>query len=82
MMIMISLYERYYIVSIIILERGTYMANQKLRDYAKNKNVYLWEIANKMNVSEPTITRKLRVDLPKEESQKIISIIDDIANSK
>lgn len=58
------------------------MSNQKIRDYAKKKNVYLWEIAFQMNVSEPTITRKLRTELSKEDTTKILNIVDEIANSK
>lgn len=58
------------------------MKNIKLRDYAKAHNVYLWEIAMKMNVSEPTITRKFRTELSDEESSKIMHLIDVISREK
>ena len=58
------------------------MTNQNIRDYAKNKGVRFWEVADKMNVSEPTITRKLRYELSKEDTQKIMSIIDEIAQTR
>lgn len=53
--------------------------NKDLREYAKNKGVKLWEVADKLGISEPTMTRKLRRELPAEEKEKIISIIDEIA---
>lgn len=58
------------------------MANFKLRLYARGKNVYLYEIANKMNISEPTLTRKLRIELSKDEKSKIMAIIDEISKEK
>ena len=56
------------------------MNNQEIRKYAKSKNINLWEIAKYLNISEPTMTRKLRVELSEEEKQKIFKIIDELAN--
>ena len=56
------------------------MNNQEIRKYAKSKNINLWEIAKFLNFSEPTMTRKLRVELSEEEKQKIFKIIDELAN--
>ena len=53
--------------------------NRELRQQAKSKQVRFWEIADKLGISEPTMTRKLRRELPAEEKEKIISIIDEIA---
>lgn len=58
------------------------LANAETRAEAKNKGVFLWEIADKLCVSEPTITRKLRRELPDEEKQKIFAVIDEIAKEK
>ena len=58
------------------------MKNIKLREYAKTNNVYLWEIALKMNVSEPTITRKFRRELSDEETSKIMHLIKQISKEK
>ena len=58
------------------------MANTKIRSYAKAHNVYLWELAMKMHISEPTINRKLRTELSAEESSKIMHYIDEIAREK
>lgn len=56
--------------------------NSDLRKSAKENGVALWEIADRLNISEPTMTRKLRRELPAEEKQRIISLIDEIAAEK
>ncbi len=46
------------------------------------KGVYFWEIAMKLGVSEPTMTRWMRVELPADKHREIEWIIDDIAITK
>lgn len=58
------------------------MNNLELRTKARRNGVRLWEIADKLGVSEPTITRKLRRELPDNEKQRILAIIDEIAAAK
>ena len=58
------------------------MSNQDLRAIARAKNVRLWEVADRLNISEPTMTRKMRRELPADEKARIISIIDDLATAK
>lgn len=58
------------------------MQNQDLRTVAKAKGVCLWEVAERLKISEPTITRKLRRELSAEEKKKIFSLIDEIAAEK
>lgn len=55
------------------------MFNKDLREYAKLKGVYLWQIASAMGFSEPTMTRKLRAELSPEDKQNYIRIIDKLA---
>ena len=55
------------------------MTNQAIRETAKEKGVALWQVADKMNISEPTMTRKLRHELNKEETERILSIITELA---
>ncbi len=57
-------------------------ANQEIREYAAKRGVYLWEIALAMGISEPTMTRKLRTELPEDECRKIAQIINEIAAAK
>lgn len=58
------------------------LANTDIRETAKKKDVRLWEIAEYLNVSDPTMTRKLRRELPTNEKQRILAIIDEIAAAK
>ncbi len=58
------------------------LANKKIRITAKEKGVRLWEVAEVMNISDPTMTRKLRKELPTAEKEHILSIIDEIASRR
>lgn len=58
------------------------MNNLELRTKARKNGVRLWEIADRLGISEPTITRKLRRELPTNEKQRILAIIDEIAAAK
>ncbi len=58
------------------------MKNEAIRTTAKEKSVRLWEIAEALNISEPTMTRKLRHELPEAEKTKILAIIDEIHNKR
>lgn len=58
------------------------LANKDLRNRAKKSNVSLWEIADVMGISEPTMTRYMRRELPNQKKQEILQIIDDLAKAK
>lgn len=55
------------------------MNNKDIRQASKEKKIQLWKIAEYLNISEPTMTRKLRHELPAVEKQKIFTIIDELA---
>lgn len=55
------------------------MANQDIKSYARQKGVKLWQIADVKGVSEPTMTRWLRFELPESEKAEYIHIIDELA---
>ena len=55
------------------------MANTDIRHYAKEKGVRLWQCAAAMNISEPTMTRRLRTELSNIEKNRLFKIIDRIA---
>lgn len=55
------------------------MTNLQIRKKAKQSNIHLWQIANKLGITDSTFSRKLRFELPKEETQKILDIIDELA---
>lgn len=55
------------------------MKNKEIREKAKKLGIRLWQIADKLGISEPTMTRKLRRELADGEKQKILNIIDELA---
>ncbi len=57
------------------------MANQDIRQYAKEKGVRLWQCAAAMGISEPTMTRKLRTELTEQAKQELIHIIDGLSEN-
>ena len=58
------------------------MFNKKIRTYAKEKNVHLWQIADELNITDGNFSRKLRRELPEKEPKGIIQIIDRIAGEQ
>ena len=50
-------------------------ANQRIREALKEAGLYHWELAVLMGVSESTLQKRLRVELPKEEQDKLINLI-------
>lgn len=55
------------------------MENLTIRQAAKEQKVFLWQIAEHLKISEATMMRKLRHELPPDESTKILAIIDKLA---
>lgn len=56
------------------------MANEDIRNYAKEKRINLWEISDRLGyVYDTAFSRVLRHELPKEKKDKIRAIIDELA---
>lgn len=55
------------------------MENLKVRKKLKEEGIFHWVLAEKLGISEMTLVRKLRRELPEEEKQKIFAIISEIA---
>ena len=53
--------------------------NLDVRSYAKEKGVYLYEVAEVLGISEPTIMRWLRTELTDERKAAMIEAIDRVA---
>ena len=51
------------------------MANEELKKTLKNQGVKLWQIADMLNISEATMTRKMRHELSNEERIRILSLL-------
>ena len=56
--------------------------NSEIRAYAKAHGVSLWEIAEMLGVWDSNFSRKLRRELPDAEKQRIVNMIDKIAEGK
>lgn len=56
--------------------------NQELREYARNKDVKLWEVAEVLGINDGNFSRKLRKELSDTERDNILSIIDKVAENK
>lgn len=56
--------------------------NFDVRQYAMQKGVYLYEIAERVGVNDGNFSRRLRKELPEAEKTRIFQIIDSIATSK
>ncbi|MBO7731718.1 MAG: hypothetical protein J6S67_04180 [Methanobrevibacter sp.] len=55
---------------------------ETIKKYAKSKGVYLWEVAEKLGLSDFYFSRCLRHPLPEDKAQEIFKIIDSIAESR
>ncbi len=58
------------------------MSNSDVRTAAKNAGVFLYQIAAAIGISEPTMTRKLRFELTKDEKKSIFEAINQIAKER
>ena len=54
-------------------------ANQTVREMAKKAGIKHWQIAERLEISEPTIVRWLRVPLSPEREKMVIEAIQAIA---
>lgn len=57
-------------------------ANTEIKLAAKNKSVFFYEIAEKLGMIDTAFSRKLRRELPADEKQRILAVIDEIAAAK
>ena len=58
------------------------MKNHDIREYAKSKSILLWQIADKLEITDGNFSRKLRREFSPEEKQKIMQIIDGLSEER
>lgn len=58
------------------------MTNIEIKDQAKALNVKLWQIADCLGITDSTLSRKLRKELPEIEKSRILEIIDNLSKQK
>lgn len=52
--------------------------NQDIKQEAKTAGVRLWQIAERLGLTDGNFSRKLRHELPTEEKARIMAIIEDL----
>ncbi|MDD6465391.1 MAG: XRE family transcriptional regulator [Coprococcus sp.] len=52
--------------------------NVRVRKELETRRIRQWELAKELGIDEGTLCRRLRVELPEEEQDRLISIIQDI----
>jgi len=55
------------------------MTNQDIKRTAAGAGVKLWQIAEALGIADCSLSRKLRKELPEQEKQKILSIIQELS---
>ena len=58
------------------------MKNSEIRQAAKESGVFLYEIAGKLHISEPTMTRLMRNELGEKKKGELLAAIAKIAAEK
>jgi len=57
-------------------------ANMDIREAAKQAGVHLWQVAEAYGMNDGNFSRKLRKELPQEEKEKVLEIIDRLAQEQ
>lgn len=57
-------------------------ANMKIRENAKNGGVRLWQISDALGMQESLFSKKLRKELPEDEQEVILNIIEALAKEE
>ena len=58
------------------------MTNTDIKVAALQAGVKLWELAEALGIADTSLSRKLRRELPDEEKQKILEIIDQLSKEE
>lgn len=57
------------------------MTNVEIRLAAAENGVRLWEVAEILGITDGTLSRKLRRELPSDEKSRVLAIISDLAKN-
>ena len=55
------------------------MNNKEIRNAAGGHGLKLWQVAEAIGMNESAFSRKLRKELPQEEKEKILAVIEKLA---
>ncbi len=56
--------------------------NENIKKYIKNKNLKLWEVAEKLGLCDSNFSRMLRYELSNEQLEKIYKAIEEVEREK
>lgn len=54
------------------------ITNNDIKQQAKISGVCLWQVAQGLGITDSTFSRKLRIELPEKEKERIFNIIEEI----
>ena len=54
------------------------MTSNQIKQILKEKRIYQWEVAKALGITEFTLTRWLREDLPEDRATQILEAIDEL----
>lgn len=55
------------------------MSNKDIRNAAGGYGIRLWQVAEAIGMNESAFSRKLRKELPQEDKEKILAVIEKLA---
>lgn len=58
------------------------MSGAEIRERIITSDVKIWEVAKAFGVTDSTFSRKLRDDFDEADTEKLLSIIDELGNKK
>ena len=58
------------------------MNNREIREALAKANMKYWQLAEKLGISDGSLSRKLRREMIGEEKERILSIIEDFRKGK
>lgn len=57
-------------------------ANQDIRNYMEKNRITIWQLGIKLNVSENTMIRRLRMELPDQEKAVVLAVLAEIVKER
>lgn len=57
-------------------------ANVDIRAAVKAAGLFLWQVAERYGITDSNFSRKLRKELPPQERERVMEIIEQLANEK
>lgn len=58
------------------------MKNFEVKEAIENANLYQWQVANALNISEFTLSRRLRNELTSKEKEEILNAIEKLKKER